>query len=154
MRKYRLQGKPLTISHDQLLVTLVQAAPLVAAAKAARAPTPKRGSDRSRCARGASARAMDPNPDLDPDGVGGWMSRWADGVSLRDVPERAVLLAAAELTVRVDEEEGRRGAAVTFGVIKVWTALMNDPRIVLLPTPECLHSSHVDAFPRVTRSPP
>ena len=113
IRKYRAQGKPLTISHDQLLIVLVKAAPLVAAKKAS-------GGSGIRQRSADNDDNDDLGTGIDPNGIGTWMRRWADGVSLRDVPERAVLLAAAELAIRVDEEEARRAAARAFGVVQVW----------------------------------
>ena len=126
VRKYRTQGKPLTISHDQLMITLVQAAPLVAAAAARRqARDPTAGGGRGAelatddglvGARGREGLVGEP---MDPDGADGWMRRWDDGVSLSDVSEEAVRLAVGELTLRVEEEGARRERARDFGVDRV-----------------------------------
>ena len=117
VRKYRTQSKALTISHDQLLLTLVQAAPLVAAAKARKLAAAATG------ASGVGEEVEGDDDDLgtgiEPHGAGAWMRRWADGASLRDVPERSVLLAVAELALRVDEEGTRRRKAWELGVRQV-----------------------------------
>lgn len=121
VRKYRTQSKALTISHDQLLLTLVAAAPLVAAAKARKLAAAAAG----RAGEEVDGGGEDDGDDdlgtgVAPHGAGGWMRQWADGASLRDVPERSVLLAVAELALRVDEEGTRRRKAWELGVRQVW----------------------------------
>lgn len=122
LQKYRSQGKPLTISHDQLLVTLVQAAPLVANAKAKRAlrDAAEGGvSALGKCDVAYEGGGHRDESSYDPDGLDGWMRRWDDGVSLSDVSEKAVLLAVAELKIRVEEEAARRGRVKELGVYLV-----------------------------------
>ena len=128
VRKYRSQGKPLTISHDQLMITLVQSAPLVAAAKARRLVQETSSSGRGVAEvadgglDGLTRHEGDVDGLLDPDGIDGWMRRWDDGVSLGDVSEEAVRLAVGELTLRVEEEGARRGRAKDLGVDQVGEA--------------------------------
>jgi hypothetical protein len=119
-RLYRDQGKSLTISHDALLVTLVEAAPLVAGKAAAAAAASSGGGG---CGDGGSTTTQQ-QPGCDgasagpnPDGECGWMRRWDDGVTMADVPLEGLLLAAGELTLRVDEEDARRERARAAGVL-------------------------------------
>ncbi|KAG1665572.1 hypothetical protein FOA52_000719 [Chlamydomonas sp. UWO 241] len=127
LQKYRDQGKSLTISHDALLVTLVEAAPLVAAKAAAAATTASQQQQQSAAAppqqqqeaSAADAGAVpDPVAGPNPDGEGGWMRRWDDGVTMADVPLEALLLAAGELTLRIEVEEARRERARAAGVMQ------------------------------------
>jgi hypothetical protein len=49
----------------------------------------------------------------------GWGGRWAAGVKQRSVPKPALMAAAGELVLRIEEEQGRQQAALLFGVGQV-----------------------------------
>lgn len=112
VRKYRRQGKAPTLAHDKLLLTLAQAAPLVAA-RYGRHPVPLKVEVPALKAEAGIKQEDDQNHAM----PGQWMLRWADGLTLGDVPVEGIMQGAGELAVRVAELQAQWQAARLAGIM-------------------------------------
>jgi len=122
LSKYAAQRKPATFSYDALLVQLVAAARCVADAARARACSGADAADDSGNGGGGSGEQRGGGIGEAPPPLAGapsseWLRRWDDGVTLSDVPQEAVVLAAGELSVRVAQEADARSSAARAGVV-------------------------------------
>lgn len=131
-----LQGKPVTISHDQLLTSIVSsvlrrsslsgsgaaakaassgtAGPAHAAAAApALAPSPPTSASKGKA---PAAEPPEVPPEFKEAAERLWVLSWRDALAATDATPRSIEIATGELTVRAVEERRRRAVAKAFGV--------------------------------------
>lgn len=124
IRKYREQQKPVTISHDQLLASIVSS---VQRNKEPQSPAGAKDASKSPTARPASNGKQDVSLNelaAERDASGStanrmWVLSWKDSLKAKDVPPQAVKYAAGELALRLEDEKQRRSEAYAFGVKQV-----------------------------------
>eukprot|EP00775_Hariotina_reticulata_P011303 gene11303-11453_t len=116
VRKYRQQGRPVAFSYDQLLLTLVSAAKHVALAHGLGGDSSSVEAGAVSCEEEAAGLVSRPRAPrlLDPGMT--WAERWSAGVREQSVPKPAVMSAAGELVLRIEEEQQRQQVARQFGV--------------------------------------